>query len=485
MKRSLSRPQQLKEQLLQAIDAQNNIQNLAAVLDVICCLENYPMTKEALVETRLGKLINDLRKRSTDEELVKRLKKLVRSWQRLLGLNEATAKEFSCCADRIKSAQAECISGSTQTLSENHSKTVSCSNVSQRDEMSRPVAGQPINYLAIVRPSRIPVRAIKPYSSFLEHPKQSSASSSLRTSLSNQHSQDHKNIIVRDFQKSQRCGTSTNPSTTKNILVATEPALCSTTLDLPSKSSIQDSHTKTSELMKNQNNLLKPAPLKVNLCSLDEVSRGMTETNLGTFENKTKKNQHSSRTNKLEERCTEDGTKPAQLIGNKLPYDPHPQQIKSISNNSTSDQLKCFCSFQQTNWRELSQSTIIAPDPNLQNSLQTSDSQILGMNFSESENSKQEKDYTEECRKTPMFIPDFPVTDLPGVSRKLTDRDLHRMHRQQWHGVNGCYDNQNNWHDWTQSITLDPYADGSKLKISPYVCLDYRHCSLNSPNVYS
>ncbi|XP_014768970.1 mediator of RNA polymerase II transcription subunit 26 isoform X1 [Octopus bimaculoides] len=77
-------PIEIKERLTRALDEDNNVSDIPAVLEVIATLESYPITREALEQTRLGKLVNELRKKTTNDDLARRAKRLVRSWQKLI-----------------------------------------------------------------------------------------------------------------------------------------------------------------------------------------------------------------------------------------------------------------------------------------------------------------------------------------------------------------------------------------------------------------
>jgi len=77
-------PTLIREKLFKGIDSDYNVVDMQIVSEVITELENFNITKEALEATRLGKHINELRRKSKDKFLANRAKSLVKKWRSLL-----------------------------------------------------------------------------------------------------------------------------------------------------------------------------------------------------------------------------------------------------------------------------------------------------------------------------------------------------------------------------------------------------------------
>lgn len=76
-------PEEIKEKLVKALDDENDVDD-ATVVEMVSFLEKYPITRATLEETKIGKMVNDLRRKIKNEKLAKRIKQLVRNWKKIL-----------------------------------------------------------------------------------------------------------------------------------------------------------------------------------------------------------------------------------------------------------------------------------------------------------------------------------------------------------------------------------------------------------------
>ncbi|CAG9770373.1 unnamed protein product [Ceutorhynchus assimilis] len=75
---------ELTQRLLRALDSNYNVTDMPEVVDIICNLERVAITKELLETTRLGKYINELRRKTNNQELWRRAKELLKKWRSMV-----------------------------------------------------------------------------------------------------------------------------------------------------------------------------------------------------------------------------------------------------------------------------------------------------------------------------------------------------------------------------------------------------------------
>ncbi|RXN38980.1 mediator of RNA polymerase II transcription subunit 26-like protein [Labeo rohita] len=619
-------PQQMRDRLLQAIDSQSNVSNpltllptkahfprhdavraafraakrrnerlnicnMVAVLDVITNLEKYPITKEALEETRLGKLINDVRKKTKDEDLAKRAKKLLRNWQKLIepGQSDTPARGAPNVPGSANGGAHPCrtdtppavplpskVAPELKTRNDIHNtyspKAEKSSSRKRRGEQrdsphlpakmtktslyepmysssppSNGIRGSPeplpdkdddvpsdrirMEHLENDRHNKIPVNAVKPHPSSPGLTKLPSTSSLLKTSVLQQHARmdgggqhqpksprysssprsvTHESVAKRSSTYAPK-GTLSSPAQNSAQVPSPLPTLQPLTSpaqvcisDGPSSVGLEGSmhlHRSTDRLSQPPHSTATPEPLSGSPLvphSLDAETKGERDGATSNLEGKKrKKYRPRDYTVNLQGQSSEDRTKPVRLKERRLTFDPVTGQIKPLTPKESSHhepecqgppvaepsartempQQKAPTSvpnpFQQTNWKELSRNEIIQSYLNLQsNVLTSSGAQTHGAHFFMTEYLKREEHGVKESRITHALVPSSSTTELPGVSRDVTNEDLLRIHNEHWPGVNGCYDTKGAWFDWTECISLDPHGDESKLNILPYVCLD-------------
>ncbi|XP_044260783.1 uncharacterized protein LOC123008827 isoform X2 [Tribolium madens] len=75
---------ELTQRLLRALDTNYNVIDMPAVIEIVSLLEKVTITKELLETTRLGKHVNELRRKTDNDSLSKRAKELVKKWRNMV-----------------------------------------------------------------------------------------------------------------------------------------------------------------------------------------------------------------------------------------------------------------------------------------------------------------------------------------------------------------------------------------------------------------
>ena len=97
----------IRDRLLQGLDQEYNVVYIDIVTEVISKLESCVITKDALKATRLGKHINQLRRKTNDRELALRAWNLIKKWQEFLPTSEDSDKDIQIILENIQDKQPE------------------------------------------------------------------------------------------------------------------------------------------------------------------------------------------------------------------------------------------------------------------------------------------------------------------------------------------------------------------------------------------
>lgn len=484
-----------------------------------------------LKETRLGKLINDVRKKTKNEDLARRAKKLLRNWQKLIepGKVEVLSKGWY---SSISSSAANLPSGKLVLELKNRNDFNNCSSLEKtRDrkhehpqlegqaptklpktshskhllptgnggpfmdnqthqpherEFSRPLDNS--------RLSTTPTSAIKPHPSALGHKKPPSSSSSLLKASVLQ--QQPASASWGQYQPSPR-GSLHSPQNSK--LEADVKRAVTQAQRLHSITVTSGSHT--SELR--PFNVFGPGLQTSGSLARDtDVKDGCPKTSCynlyapsgsdsispdasGPEKKKAQKCKSEDGFARLDGQTVEEDVKEIRVKERGLTFNPLTGQIKPCLHKESFQEGAVSLGYKPQS--QLSSEQSKQSPPALLSLLQQKDlktlsrSKIIQSYFSQQSSLLMSSDaeiFTTELRndcggrKTHTLAPEFPARDLPGISREIAAEDVRRLHTQRWPGVNGCHDTKGNWFDWTESITLDPHGDDSRLNILPYVSLD-------------
>ncbi|KAM9384814.1 mediator of RNA polymerase II transcription subunit 26 [Pholidichthys leucotaenia] len=406
-------PEGMRDRLLQAVDNQGNICNVVVVLEVISSLEKYPITKETLEETRLGKLINDVRKKTKNEDLAKRAKKLLRNWQKLIepGKSDVLSKRHTDASWSSIGGAHPCIStpaatppsGKTGPELKNRNDFNNCSlpveNLNKRKHKGGQKEGQFIQakiskttlneniqsskhlqtngiggsaeYFTATHAhqpldsdklNKISVNGVKHYPSTLGYGKPPSTSALLKASVLQQHARQEQAATGGQYHPKNPRSYLHSPHTPKREAVVkptAPPTQNISTVSVQgfyadcSGSADSDSYSRSSELVHNS------TPSSCSIASFKDES-----PSINAGRKKRLKYRPKDYVVNLDGQGVEDGTKPVRLKDRRLTFDPVTGQIKSSFHKESLMEGEVKVDKPEFQWSEQpKQSPVIPPSP--------------------------------------------------------------------------------------------------------------------------
>lgn len=331
-------------------------------------------------------MINDLRKKTRDEDLAKRAKKLLRNWQKLidpqqpevlpkeLSINSAVASNWSQSLPVCRAPQTATDNEKKPVLQSIHSSSTekfypTKHTGKQKVEKNSTLKGTKRSALSSASGSsggpedlQIHTGAIKPHFNSPELIKEPPASTVLRKPVLQQQGQRDITTVEKVKHKAHGHYTSPSPRALKQLVPSKQPTSFSATDSeplsaLPLISSIQGTHTechqskdqphpendsllnseRTFEQMNNLQNKSKGST-RLQPGLLSEVTNMETEKEIKPSDGKRRKPQLRDYTINMEGRSSDEACKPARVKNRKLTFDPLTQQIRPSAVNQGEEQ---------------------------------------------------------------------------------------------------------------------------------------------------
>ncbi|XP_077981120.1 uncharacterized protein LOC144436250 [Glandiceps talaboti] len=407
---------QIKEQLLKAIDKDANVVDMAGVVEVISVLERFAVTKEALEETRLGKLVNDIRKNTKNEDLSKRCRKLLKLWQKL-------------CIPQPPNANRLPRSGSGTSL--NGSNTAPSSTKTSQLEGNkipdvRPSTSQTLGKTNIANRKKRRAEELGADSPGSRPPEKKKFSAATD--------------LVSDSDLVNGL-----PNDAKTVTSAVSAKRIKTKANTPTGSLSSSSHLSPKRTS-------SPRP---------HVKFKASTPTLRRTESSSKFHKSDSAPDLKSKAYTSSSSKREQFSGS------------SHSSSSTSGSKDIKQSGSESSSHKSATETSLEPRSESKDDSIHIHSELSSEQNKEAESTSQSSDILSKCDDTTEEVAKEPSSPpLPPPPRKeITEDDVKKLHNENWEGVNGCYDNQGEWQDWSNSLVVNTNED-NVLHILPYVILD-------------
>ncbi|XP_061681966.1 small integral membrane protein 7 isoform X2 [Syngnathoides biaculeatus] len=472
-------PHGMRDRLLQAIDGHSNICNMVVVVEVISFLEKYPITKDTLEETHLGKLINDVRKKTKNEDLAKRAKKLLRTWQKLIspGRSGVFSKGHSVASLSSNVVLHPCnpkeVIGQTSGKAGQELKSRNVFNDCSSLEANKPSNRKPTKDLQEgLTPAKISKLAFNDRSQKKEVPNKRSYSSA---DFSTDYLHQTEGGEFSDLKNSDKL---LNVKSTKPKSSGMGSSQTLTAAELQNTSFLQQQQARqTSSGGQHQLDIsldMLHTPTSVrqgfgseaqNICipglgfssqnSSDCIQGSQSadvdfqsgspcvEDNSAFTDAGNKKHRFWEKdyVMKQDRQVQEDNNKIVTLKDRRLTFNPTTGQIQHSSNKDSSlaekaklphrAETQCRerpipkppvlpCLFQQSNWEALSRNEMVQSYLSQQSSmLSSSGVRSPSTHLSMTEYSKKDERHREEHKEPHVLVSDFPCGDKPGLSREV------------------------------------------------------------------